>query len=61
MTYPMSKVEALAGFAIHSQTAKNASQLAMGGETAVDMMLDDLAKALDALYETDEFTALAEG
>ena len=61
MTYPMTKVEALAGFAIHSQTAKNASQLAMGGETVVDMMLDDLAKALDALYETDEFTALAEG
>ena len=60
MNYPMSKVEALAGF-VHSQTAKNASQLAMGGETAVDMMLDDLAKALDAIYETDEFTALAEG
>ena len=61
MSYPMTKTEALAGFAIHSQTAKNASKLAMGGETAVDMMLDDLAKALDALYDTDEFAALAVG
>ena len=57
----MTKTEALAGFAIHSQTAKNASQLAMGSETAVDMMLDDLAKALAALYDTDEFAALALG
>lgn len=51
---------AMLKFTDHLRTAKTASALAGGMETTVDHMLDDLARCLDTLHGTDEFSKMAE-
>ena len=55
------KADAEYRFKCHLKTAKLASQLAAGGETAIDDIVDDLAECLDKLYGTKEFSQMAEG
>lgn len=54
------KTKAIELFKCHLKTAKLASQLAAGGETAIDDIVDDLAECLDKLHGTEEFSQMAE-
>lgn len=54
------KTDARYCFAEHLKVAKLASQLAAGGETAIDGIVDDLAECLDYIHQTKEFSQMAE-
>lgn len=54
------KTKAIELFKGHLKVAKLASQLAGGGETAIDGIVDDLAECLDHIHRTEEFSRMAE-
>ena len=55
----MTKNKALENFKNHKNNANKFSDLALGGETVFDFVLDDLAKCLDQIHNTKEFSEIA--